>query len=889
MNQNSNTKLPKWPLKFLRFFVKKEYLEEIEGDMEELFLENIHQFSHKRARRIYAWEILKLFRLPIIRNIEINYSLNQYGMYKNYLKTSLRGLKKNMLFSSINIIGLAISMSVGILMILLLSELNSFDDFHAEKNTIYKVTTTRVQGLSGNEVHLSSSSFYIGNQLKESVPGIEKVLLMNVNELSADLRTEEKAIGINGFYASDSFFDVFSFKLKQGNPKSALANPNSIILTESSAKELFGDTNPIGETISVEENSDFQEGIITGIVEDPPVNSHMRFDALVSLNTLKKPVIDEENDINSPDDINNSLVYIVLNEHTTKEEVENAMATIMSDYNKSLEHPITHLLQPMDTFVTSDVYNNGMGPMFSQRKINIMLGLTFIILLSACFNYTNLSLARALRRSKEVGIRKVMGANRFQVFAQFMVEALLLALLALVVGLGLFFIIRPEFLNLPNPAAMGYDMFSLKINYINLLYFLLFAIGLGLLAGFQPALFLSKYKALNAFNDARKTKVFTKGINLRHVLTGFQFTISMGLIICAVLVHKQYKFSLNYDLGYKTENIVNIPIQGDYANLLENEYGKIPEVVETSKSSWVLGTGGEGMSVGMVMSKENPKPAPFLLNIVDDTYLSMHELEFLAGSGFIRPLGEGQSPTHIIVNEEALKTLNIDSPEEAIGKTILYNGAPLQIQGVVKDFIRIALTKDIFKSFAFVQTNKVEQYKSLNVKIASNNITATLKKLEEEYKKLGLLHPFEAHFYDDQIANVYEQEKTTYTLISFLAFLAISISTLGLLGMAVYTMESRKKEISIRKVLGAGIRNLTALLSREFTVIILLSSLIAIPITLYIVDTKVLNEFNSYRIEIGLIDSLSGIAVMIIIGALTIGWQIRLAFVKNPSDTLRNE
>lgn len=879
---------PNWASKFLRFFAKQKYIEEIEGDLEEEYHINRQKISANRANWIYILEVFQLLRPKLIKNLTWNYSTNSTMMFKSHFKTSIRGLKKNLGFSAINIFGLSLSISVGILMIVLVSELYSFDDFHTQKDLIHKVTTSRVQGMAGNEVQTSTASYFIGNQLKDRIAGIKEVVFVKADRLSADLLLEGKAIGVNGFYASASFFDVFSFKLLQGNPKTVLANPNSVVITQSTARKLFGDTNPIGQAINVEANNDLKDIFITGVIKDPPVNSHMRFDILVSLSTVLKPSGETVNDINSPDNTNDALVYLVQNEQAKTGDIISSMTTIMGDYNKTIEHPITHSLQPMEAFVTSDTYTNRTGPMFAKRKIKIMFGLMLIILLAACFNYTNLSVARALKRSKEVGIRKVMGASRFQVFTQFMVEALLIAFLALLLGLGLFFIIRPAFIDLPNPAASGHDMFLLNIDYVHIFYFLLFAVVVGLLAGLQPALLFSKYKALNSFQDASKFKLFSKGINLRHVLTGFQFAISMGLIVCAVLVFKQYKFSLDYDLGYTTENVINVPVHGDYIKLLENELGKLPEVIETSKSSWVLGVGGDGMSVGMVRSKEHPKLTPFLVNQVDDAYLTMHKLSFLAGSGFVRPLVDGQIQNHVIINEEGLQALGINLPADAIGKTILYNGDPLQIQGVVEDFISIALTKEIFKSFAFVQANEATQYKSLNVKIAGANLLSTLDKLEIGYRKFDKVHPFEAHFYDDQIAKVYEREKTTFTIISFLAFLAISISTLGLLGMAVYTVESRKKEISIRKILGAGMENLFLLLSREFLITIVVASVIVIPITLYIVDSVVLNDFI-HRIEIKVFDSLTGLAIMLLIGVLTIGWQIREAFVKNPSGVLRNQ
>jgi len=343
---------------------------------------------------------------------------------------------------------------------------------------------------------------------------------------------------------------------------------------------------------------------------------------------------------------------------------------------------------------------------------------------------------------------------------------------------------------------------------------------------------------------------------------------------------------LNYDLGYDTENIVNINIEGDYLEVLENEYAKMSEVVETSRSSVILGT--RGAIIGDAMSEDQIDTIMFSCNYIGTNYLDMHGLELLTGTGFLSPLKKGETQNNIIVNETFLKELKLGAPEEAIGKRIWYFGeVKLEIKGVVRDFISMSLDAEAPKSFVFLNRS-VNENRILGVKIASNDLLATMEKLEKSYKELDPVHPFEATFYDDEIAKTYEDSKSTYTIISFLAFLAISISTLGLLGMAVFTTESRMKEICIRKVLGARIRNLMLLLSRGFLVMLTIGAVIAIPVTLYIVDDMILHEFL-YKTEIGFMETLSGLVIVLIIGVITVGWQIREAAIQNPADLLRDE
>ncbi len=805
-------------------------------------------------------------------------------MLKNYIRTLFRNLKRNALFSAINIAGLAISMSVGVLVIILFSELQSFDDFHANKDKIYRVHST--QNVRGSDVHYSTSSIYIGNQIESQVPGVEKVLIMRQLRAQPVLQNAERAIPVQGFYASESFFDVFSFKLKKGNPQTSLTEPNSIVLTESASEKLFGDEDPLGKVLTVQGYKDVESVMVTGVVEDPPINSHIRFEALYSLKTIEQQIASLRNNFHDrPWDVSYNYVYVVLQEGVDKKDIEATLTKIMADYNSTTTGPTSHSLQSLKSLVTDNIYSNSSGATISNIKVRVIVGLTIIVLLSACFNYTNLSLARALRRSKEVSIRKAIGANRLQIFTQFLLEAVLFSMIALVIGFGFFALIRPEFLSLPGSTSQGYQIFTLNIHYSYLFYFLFFAIVVGCCAGLLPALFLSKLKTNTVLKGATEIRLFT-GVNLRRFLITFQFAMSVGLIMCALLVYKQYKFALNYDLGFKTENIVNIRIRGDYINVLEKEYERLSGIQGTSKSHIPMGV-RYGM-IGFSISEDKMDSVFHLFNEIDEKYLDMHQYQFLAGRGFSKSLKENETSRYVVVNESFLKELKLGSPESAIGKNIWRNGARYEILGVVKDFIHSDLTAVPHNSFAFFQPSSADSYQFLGVKIASNDLLSTMEKLEATYQELDAAYPFDGVFYEDQIARIYEQHLATYKIVTFLAFLAITISTLGLLGMAVFTKESRLKEVSIRKVLGASTGNIMLLLSRGFLLLIAIAGLCAIPVTLYIVDSMILNEL-AHRVNIGLLEILSGFSIVLLIGTLTVFWQTHEAAVQNPINTLRTE
>ena len=332
-------------------------------------------------------------------------------------------------------------------------------------------------------------------------------------------------------------------------------------------------------------------------------------------------------------------------------------------------------------------------------------------------------------------------------------------------------------------------------------------------------------------------------------------------------------------------NVINIKIKGDYVDPLENEFNRLGEVDGTSKSSMVLGIGGATM--GMISTEAQDAAVRVLVNEIDEKYLDMHEFEVLAGTGFQSPLNEGSQQKYIVVNQELLNKLNIGSPQEAVGKIVWHNGNKLMILGVVSNFINMSMTMSLEKAFAFVQA-EASRFNILGVKVKNTNLLTAMDKLKDAYVRIDPIHPFEATVYDQSIVETYQQHKATYTIMSFLAFLAVSISTLGLLGMAVYTRESRMKEISVRKVLGASVSNLMLQVSKDFIVIIIISAIIAIPATLFLLDRKLLTDFL-YRADTGPLEVFSGLFVVIIVTVFTIGWQIRDAAIQNPSETLRSE
>ena len=513
-----------------------------------------------------------------------------------------------------------------------------------------------------------------------------------------------------------------------------------------------------------------------------------------------------------------------------------------------------------------------------EKIIWILVALTSIVLLSACFNYTNLSIARSLRRSKEVGIRKVVGASRGQVFTQFVIEAILLSGIAAVIAMGLFFIIKPEFL-----ALIGEEMRLLTLDFK--VWYLLpvigFAIVIGVISGFLPSLFLSKLQALIAIKHPDKIKMFS-GVTLRMVLIVFQFTLSIAFIITTLISYKQYKYVLAYDLGFSTENILNVYVQGNDPEVLKTRFSEIAGVVETSRSGMVMSV---GEIWGETLKYKDPLDSISVhINPIDRDYLALHDIQLLAGENF-RTQAEDSELVQIIVNERVLKRFNMGAPEEVIGETMEYMGKSAEIVGVMPDIQYLKLNSEA-EPFLFLYPST--DFHTVNLKIQTADLISVMDQLEEAWQEVDPVHVFNASFYDDRIRSAYAEYEALMKIVGFISALVISIASLGLLGMAVYSTESRIKEISIRKVMGATEQSLVYLISRGYILVIVIAALIAVPLT-YLFFEEVLFSDVAYRVTISAVDLGLGLMIIVLIAFSMVGWQTMKAARAHPADTLRDE
>ncbi len=869
---------PEWANRFLRWYCRPELVEDLEGDLNEYFDRNVKSKGERHARIIYILDVLKFLRPYTIQKPDLFNLLSHAVMINSYIKISRRSILRNKLFSSINIVGLAISMAVGLLLIGLLSDMNKYDKFHENHDRIYRVTSN-YKYLDQEANDFASTSLRAGKSIQELLPNIEEIAIL-YGGFSGDLKFHEKTVPLSGLWANESFFDVFTFPMISGDPSTALKSPYSIILTEKSAKKLFADADALGKTIICPGDKGDKEFIVTGVIKDVPSFSHMKFDVLASLSTREITEKDNKHEM-VWNNIWNAYVYLLLPEGADLHNLQANLNTISANQNQTVKNTTIKLsLQRMTEIVLGEDMNNAIGPVMGSSHVWMIGVLSIIVILSACFNYTNLSIARSLRRSREVGIRKVSGALRSHVVSQFIVEAVMISLCALIFSFALFVLLKPYFLSLNNQYR---EMLMLDISPEVILYFILLALGVGIAAGFFPAIFFARVNAIQVLKNIPAIRGFGN-VTVRKGLIVTQFTISLMFIAATIIGYKHYKQVLSFDLGFDTENVLNIRMFGNNADLLKKALAEMPEVKGLSTSSMVTSLGDYW---GENLKYSNPQDSATVYhNFIDEHYLPLHGHKLLAGRNFSGK-GENAAESEVIVNEKVLKRFNIGNqdPSEAVGQIVTADGKKMQIIGVVKDFQYGKSIDKKINEFMFRYSSKA---KYINAKVISSDWPATFAKIEAAWKKIDNVHPLEAKFYDEQIEGSYRDFSSRIKVIGSLSFLAICIASIGLLGMVVFTTETRLKEISIRKVLGASEGSLIYLLSRGFLLLLAIAAIIALPATHFFFAKYVLDEYADGA-PIAVNELTAGVIGVMAIALIMIGSHTLKAARSNPAEVLKNE
>lgn len=872
---------PSWAQQFIEWYCKPGLVEDLTGDLNECFERNVQRLGPRRARLIYIIDAIKFFRSYTVRKSIFSTSFMNRIMIGNYVKTSGRNLLRNKLFSAINIIGLAISMSVGLLLIAFVLDLRSYDRFHKHGERIYRITN--IYTSKGEESgKFASTSIKTGRLIRQKVSGIEEVAIMR-NNFSGDAKVGDNILPVQGYWAEPSLFRVFSFPMLEGNPETALKDPYAIVLTETAARKLFGNDAALGKAVKI----DTLDYLVTGIMKDIPFFSHIQFEALVSLSTAEQ-INKADKNFAAWTNMWHNAVYLLPAENADMAAIQSQLNTLAREENLAEKDSRIQLeLLPLYNIVVGESLRQSeggpqfMGPHMPPVVLWILGGLALVVILSACFNYTNLSIARAMRRFKEIGLRKAIGAGRGQIWQQFLAEAVMISLAALLLSFLLFLLLRPLLINM---APEMQRLVKLDLTPAMVAAFIVFSVTVGVIAGFMPAVFFSKVSPLNAFGNVSPGKVF-KHLTLRRALVVVQYTVTLIFITTTAVGYVQYKNILAFDLGFNTENILNINMLGNKPDAMLKELGEMPEVTALSRS---LVTTGVGNAWGGNMKyKDSQDSVLVMTNHVDENYLPLHGYKLLAGGNFIARPATAQAVSEVIVNQQVLKRFNIGAgnPEKAIGEQVSLNGRKMTIVGVMQDF-HYGKVENLIGPVAFTFWTP-EDRAIISAKIKSADMPATMAKIASTWKKIDRVHPLEAEFYDEAIEDAYSEFSTMIKIIGFLSFLAISIASMGLFGMVVFTTETRLKEIGIRKVMGASSGNLVFLLSRGFLLLLSISALIALPATYLFFRNIVLVNFP-YHTPVQVTELFAGLLVVLLIAFMMIGSQTLRAARSNPVEVLKS-
>ncbi len=788
-------------------------------------------------------------------------------MIKNFFKIAWRNLIRNKGFSIINISGLAVGMASAVLILLWIQNEMAYDQFHANKDRIYEVWNKAE--FSGKLNCWNTTPKILARTMERDLPEVEQAVRV---DWGSDFLFSigDKRLTVPGNIVDSNFLQVFSFPLLKGNPALVLKDMHSIVLTETLAKKLFGNEEPMGKIIKIDNKENFT---VTGILKDIPNNTRFNFEYLVPW-AYKRFLGDDDDNWGN----NSTRTYVMLKPNATLASVAPKMKFFKEKYDKD-EPNWEMFIYPMSKWRLYSSFTNGTEDGGGRITFVKLFGIiAAFILLIACINFMNLSTARSEKRAKEVGIRKVVGAQKGSLISQFIGESVLLAFLAGILAVGIVQLSLPGFNELTDK--------KLFIDYANPLFWLAgigFVLFTGILAGSYPAFFLSSFQPVTVLKGTFKKAHAL--VTPRKVLVVLQFTFAIILIICTIIVKQQIDYAQDRETGYNKNNLAYHVFTGDIEknyHLIKNELlssGTASSVTETSApltQSWSDGWGQEWEG------KDPNDKTDFRRFDADEDLTKTIGLQLVQGRDF-DPKKYLTDSNAMMINESALKVFKFKNP---LGQIIKDNGQEWHIVGVFKDFI-LESPYEPTKPMLVYGLNS-HWYSVIQMKLNDKNTTAqNLKTAETIFKKYNPQYPFEYKFVDKEYAKKFEDEKRTGTLAGLFAGLTIFISCLGLFGLATYMAENRIKEIGVRKVLGASVAGIAALLSKDFLKLVFVSFVIAVPVSYWAMHTWLLDY--PYRVTIEWwVFAMAGL-LSILIAIITVSFQAIKAAVANPVRSLRSE
>jgi len=800
-------------------------------------------------------------------------------MFNNYLKIAFRNVKKHKAYAFINIAGLAIGMACCILIISFIATELSFDQFHENKDNIYRLGIDA--SLGGNQFRMPISTAPAAPALIQDYPEVLDAVRIspmgNVSIKDKDLEFFEENIAL----VDNSFFNVFTFQMIKGDPRTALETAYSMVMTEDAAKKYFGDEEPIGKILKVDNRNDYT---VTGVVKNPPKNSHFIFDILCSFESLYA----QRGEAMEVWLSFSYYTYILLQENVDPKELENKfpalVETHMGPMLKAIGGRIEFFLQPLTQIHLHSHMENEMSANSDIAYIYIFAAIALFILIIACINFMNLSTARSALRAREVGIRKVIGAERKELIWQFLGESLIYSLFSMLVAIGLAHLVLPLFSSLSG-RDLSIDYFGMPWLIPSLIGMILFV---GLAAGSYPALFLSSFQPVKVLKG--RLKAGAANSRFRSIMVVGQFVISIGLIISTGVVLNQLRYMKNKNLGFDKENILVVRTSDGPAResieSIKQEFKKIPGVLNAGLASQVPGS--EANISPFVPEGFSTTEAQLMKGIdIDQDFIPTMGIGVIQGRNFSSEFGTDASDA-ILINESAARKFGWADP---IGKKIEdFSGENIEdrtastVVGVIKDIHMSSLHSLIMPLYV---NNESDDWDNIVVRISPNNVGGTIDNLRAKWGELYPNQSFDYSFLDDSLATMYESEGRLSQIFSSFTLFAIFIACLGLFGMASFTAEQRTKEIGIRKVMGASVSGIVVLLAKNFLKLVLIANIIAWPIA-YLAMKEWTKGF-SYQARIGVEMFLITAVLAAVIAILTVSFQSIKAALSHPINAIKYE
>lgn len=798
-------------------------------------------------------------------------------MFKNYFKIAYRNLKRNKIFSFINIAGLALGLASAMLIILYVKDEVSFDRFHSNVSHIYRIVNK--SHFLGEDRTNVNSGILQGPKFKANVPGIESfVRIQSGNE---DFKKGTEVVSRDLLFVDSNFFSMFTFPLYSGDPVSCLKSPHSIVISEDEAMKQFGTRDAIGKMVMIKEDTTFVPYQVTAISKKCPQNSSIQFDILLPFRENPEAAASNDNwfsfFLSTFVTVSPNANIATINKQMQAFYVKDATETfkkLMKMFGGNPDETLNeYFLQPYtDIHLNPEMpAQNGLVNASNPIYSYILSGIALFVLLIACINFVNLTVARSVKRAKEIGIRKVVGSNRKQLIFQFLGESFLLCLLAFILAMVLVQIVLPLFNHLANKALDISYLFDWKLIAGYVVLFLITA----LLAGFYPAIILSGYKPVATLYG--RFRLGGKNY-LQKSLVVLQFALASFLIAGTFIIYSQFNFLTNTPLGYNDSNIVEVGknnMSHQQAAVFKRALLQNPDILYAAPKN-----GGQWSTTAKINNDSN---ITFQYETIDESYLPAFQIPIVSGRNFSEQF-PSDSSNSVIVNESFVRKAGWEDP---LGQVINFNfkNKSYQVIGVVKDYHYLSLNNKIGPQlFTMTEANTYDQF---DIKIKEGTATSSLKFIRDKFKEFFPLSPYSYVFKDDQNRKQYEAEAKWKQIILFGAILTIFISCIGLFGLTVLATEKRTKEIGIRKVLGATAGNIVSIVSKDFLKLVALSLIISIPVAV-IAGNKWLTNYP-YKISIGwTLFALAGLLV-ILIALITVSFQAFKVATANPVKSLRTE